>query len=671
MFVPYLEQIRRANDIRMAKVTSTNTPSLKELCLKTVSRHMDVLDKKAIDLPVSLIKELLPHLNIIDLDRIQPAVNGRGVSTSFVWAGILREITGPRKVSARLTEEEWREKIMNKLFNMAFYGLRFRGDAKYLLNVNFNALLLVMAKYIQHLPVYRTSPHCGFINQRAVLNILEKTVKCIKLEVNNQLRELPRDFLYALHRLLDHGEAREIIIRHSPDPRLLAWILHGRGPQGTRHQCPMESNHEDMKPGEPTAETTGACVELEEEEPDKDGKEEFEDGTPSKRPRLNIASVKEQLEGATCQCQCMEPKPLCQMFGPSASPSRLSCPKGQIHSLAMNYARDGILPVLFPLLPSWLCLRSLSLHSAWTFEAVDALRLAECLQQLSKRQGCSLTELSVGCLPNPALMESLLNGCPTLRSFSMEIHPVAEFHKAPMGRIPLPAQHTDLSLEKLCVKVPNLTTNMGSLLRVLKRCPHLTSLHVSGISRSPVFSPSHLINTVAVSNRQLKELILEEINLSDCHSVISQLMDNNCVLEALSLKDCRLLEKCSEKDDVLRQLVSSVRSASSLQSLNLSQNRLAKNVKVLAELFIGPSPSTLKELNISSNFIKPSELLELGRLLEAHRPPQNLLLTVKSNPLDRDLAVRDVALGTLSQLCELITDHWNSRDTMADHISSM
>lgn len=31
-----------------------------------------------LDLPISLIKELLQHLNIVDLDRIQPAVNRKG-----------------------------------------------------------------------------------------------------------------------------------------------------------------------------------------------------------------------------------------------------------------------------------------------------------------------------------------------------------------------------------------------------------------------------------------------------------------------------------------------------------------------------------------------------------------------------------------------------------------
>ncbi|KAM9530361.1 leucine-rich repeat-containing protein 41 isoform 1-T1 [Salvelinus alpinus] len=677
MPAPYLEQIRRAKEWQDAKVTSTITPTLKKICIKTVSRHMDVLDKKALDLPISLIKELLQHLNIVDLDRIQPAVNRKGISTSFVWAGILRRISGPRKGSTILTEDEWRETSMHKLFNLAFYGFRFGGDTKYLLNVNFNSLLLVMAKYIQHLVLRTSRPHGYFFARRSVLSVLEKGVRRIQLGESTQLREWPSDVLYTLHRLLDHGAARDVIMNQSPDPRLLAWILHGRGPQSKIHQCPMESMQGEMvkccqapnTAGSSAGDAEAARSQVpEEEEPDE---EDHNGGTPCKRPRLSIASAKGELDLTSSPCQCMVPKPLCQMFIPSAGHSTEICHKGQIHSLKINDFRVGVFPVLLPLLPSWLCLHSLSLQSAWTFEEGDALSLAESLQQLSATPGCSLIELSVGSLTHPALMESLLNACPTLRSFSMEIHPVAEYHRAPLRSIPQPAHHAELSLEKLCVKVPKLRTSVESLMCVLLRSPRLTSLHVSGINSSTGFSPSHLLNTVAESNRHLKDLTLEDINLSDCHCAIFQLLDNYCMLEALSLKDCRLLEKCSDKEDVVRQLVNSLKKVPSLQSLNLAQNRLAKTVTVLGELFKGPSPSTVKELDISSNFIQPPELLELGKLLETHRPPQKLLLSLKSNPLDRDMELRDTALGTLSHLCDLITDHWNSRDTMADHISMM
>lgn len=64
------------------------------------------------------------------------------------------------------------------------------------------------------------------------------------------------------------------------------------------------------------------------------------------------------------------------------------------------------------------------------------MRLAQSLKQLYETSSSSLTDLSVSSLPHPSLMETLLNACPNLRSFSMEIHPIAEYHR-PQQRQPL------------------------------------------------------------------------------------------------------------------------------------------------------------------------------------------------------------------------------------------
>lgn len=65
----------------------------------------------------------------------------------------------------------------------------------------------------------------------------------------------------------------------------------------------------------------------------------------------------------------------------------------------------------------------------------------------------------------------------------------------------------ELSLEKLCVKVPKLRTSVESLMCVLLRSPRLTSLHVSGINSSTGFSPSHLLNTVAGNMESFKTTV--------------------------------------------------------------------------------------------------------------------------------------------------------------------
>ncbi|XP_042368885.1 leucine-rich repeat-containing protein 41-like [Plectropomus leopardus] len=83
------------------------------------------------------------------------------------------------------------------------------------------------------------------------------------------------------------------------------------------------------------------------------------------------------------------------------------------------------------------------------------------------------------------------------------------------------------------------------------------------------------------------------MNLSDCLPNILELL-RDCKLEELRLKDCRLLERLSSKEESLQKLVAALKMVPSLQLLSLAQNRLARNVFVLAELFSGSSPSSLK-----------------------------------------------------------------------------
>lgn len=48
------------------------------------------------------------------------------------------------------------------------------------------------------------------------------------------------------------------------------------------------------------------------------------------------------------------------------------------------------------------------------------------------------------------------------------------------------------------------------------------------------------------------------------------------MLAELSMKDCRLLEKCTEKKDFLVPFIASAKKRSSLRSLSLSHNRLGE-----------------------------------------------------------------------------------------------
>lgn len=650
---------------KMATITHDNTLTpLKQMCLKATSSYMAVLGTKCHDLPVSLLKDLLPYLNIVDLDLVQPALNLKGISTYSAWVGIYRDMMGPREVIDVHTEEDSKQKVMHTLFQFMFYGYRFRGDIKYISNINFNSLLLMMAKYIVQLRLLPSSYIRSYTTElRPVLSILETSVRCVEIRNPIEVSRKNPNFLYVLHRIIDHGKARDVFIR-DPDPISLAWILCGRGSQFSHHRCPTTFGHgEQLKciSNHVTAtaeEESGAHLRLERQKA-------ADCRIPHKRPRLSLPPEEKDLGLPTSTCKCLEPDRLCQMFHANAGLKEEACPLGQIHTLQMWNCYDNIVPVLISFLPTWLCLRSLTLESTDIFMVVNVLSLARSLKQLSENSSSCLIDLNVAVLPNPSLMQTLLDACPNLRSFSVEIYPNSEEDRSCAGESSQ-STCTDLPLEKLSIKAPLLVTMWEYHLSVLKNSPNLTTLQITGIR----LTNSKLLTTLSESNRCLKNLHFEDMNLADCHSEIFTLLAS-CKLERLTLKSCRLLEKCSNKEEFLRRLVDSLRRVSSLQTLNLSQNRLAKNVTALGDLFTGSTPSTIKELDISANFIQSAELLQFGRLLVTHQPPQRLNLDLRQNPLDRDQEECDKALSMLFRVCEPLTDKWNSRDTMADHISNM
>ncbi|KAG7272536.1 hypothetical protein CRUP_006825 [Coryphaenoides rupestris] len=318
---------------------------------------------------------------------------------------------------------------------------------------------------------------------------------------------------------------------------MLTWILQDRGSQHAHPQQELASGHRSSLVVKPTAaannNATGA---------DSGTETEAENATPCKR--LKLDDMSRDWEARETPQPPVEPELLCQAFALPGSCLNGSCPRGQICSLQIRECGRSTLGVLVPFLPTWLCLRSLTIQSCWIFRATEVQLLATCLKQLSQTSRSSLVHLSVAVLPQTGLMERLLDACPGLHSLSLEIHPL-DVGPGPhgTGMTREPTDLPELSLKKLSVKVPQVLADIHSITAVLKHSPHLVSLHISGI-RLPTSSSSH----------------------RDLLSHISELL----------LKDCRLLEKCSDRDSYLQQLMDSLKQVHSLHSLCLSQNRLGK-----------------------------------------------------------------------------------------------
>ncbi|KAI1889333.1 hypothetical protein AGOR_G00178170 [Albula goreensis] len=581
---------------------------------------------------------------------------------------------------------------------MALFG-HIQLDRHYLANLSWFSILTLTAKHVHVLSLFGSAKEiCKLASDelRPVLGTLENNVRCVKLKDTDALFKKDRAvMLYIFHRLLDHGSVRDLVLTRCPDPKLLTWILQ----RSSREQCTAsQADLQHLKAFE-VVETEKSCEHRANTcshktnlppEPQTPGaillnrsSRETDDnmGTiPIKRPRLDVVEKAETVEtDAACSAfdffsrlpmdsDCPFPSfaPLCSLNGEV-------CPEGQIHSLVLQVCKDEISRVVSPLLPSWLCLRSLHFHSDWAIEQADVLGLVEALRLLFESPACSLTDLSIGTvscsMPVGTLLVQLLTACPALKSLSLEASPISPLPGCHPMSTAQPAHATGFSLERLSVRFPQESVNLESFALLLKSAPGLTTLHLIGIHLGG-HKLGPLLQSLPESSPELKTLSLEDANLANCHSEVLHLL-NNSKLEDVKFKDCRLLEKCQMKEDFLGAFVAALKGLSSLRSLTLSQNRLANSITVLADLFSGNSTCKIQKLDISSNYILPMGLLEFGKLLENRPPPAGLTIDVRFNPLDRDPQVTEQALLKLRPLCHVITDSWNSRTTMADHISVM
>ncbi|XP_072246372.1 uncharacterized protein lrrc41 isoform X2 [Leuresthes tenuis] len=576
---------------------------------------------------------------------------------------------GPKHEIDFHTEDEAKNEVMRILFPLVFYGFRNHYVCRNLTNLNTTSFLWAAAKCIQYFSLI-TSSHKTLqsltAEQRPLLNLLEMRIKSVGVSDSIDLsKKKTQTSLYILHRLLDHGVATKLVL-HVTCPITLAWLLHGRGSQYVNFEL-KKLMHSNCMLQTTSANTEGAscCPDLE----IRTSNDQDDQVSPCKRSKLESVFMTEGESGIPNFT--VDPQVLCRTFTPCEVPSADVCSWGQIDSLEIRRCGSDSLRVLNSALPTFFCLRSLTLHSISTFRESDVLCLATALKQLSDSSRSFITDLNISVLPTTKLMEQLLDASPSLTSLYVEIQTVV-WGSHSMQHHPWTSEsHTsEHPLQKLEVKVTELQTDLCFLTSVLKRCPHLTSLHLAGLRLPTGSTQSQLLTTLSESNHCLRILILEDMKLSDCLPEILDLL-KACRLEELRFSDCRLLESCSDKEESLLQLVAALKKVPSLHTLSLAQNRLAKNVSVLAELFLGSSPSSVQRLDISSNFIQPAEMLEFAMRLRTHRPPHRLILDLRKNPADRDPDTWNTALQRLRPFSVLLHEGWKSTGTMVDHMSNM
>ncbi|XP_028300460.1 uncharacterized protein lrrc41 isoform X2 [Gouania willdenowi] len=649
--------------------------NLQHRCFRAARIHFNTLGSDAfLDLPAPILQDLLPHLTVCQLEKLQPRLNQRGISTHSAWLRIYQLIYGRGHALDVVTEDEIKSEIMNLLFMMAFFGYSQSKCINNIIAENGPSLLWMTAKYMRHFRLLTSRPlklNALTSKERPLLPLLEKNVTSISIGSGFDLEdENNKVILQVLHRLLDHGVATKLRLHC---PILLSWLLRRRRSQcmdpdlGNEGHCEGHSRSHPSPSSVPLDESN-SCPGV--------SHHQGRHAVPCKRQKLDCVSVEEE-ESPKAPFQS-DSENLCQSFACEASAHRAH---GHIECLDMARIDSQVLVVLVDALPTFYSLRSLTLQSISILHTSDVLSLARALKQLSESNRCCLSELNIGTLPDQVLFERLLDSCPVLKSLHVEIQSLlAQTHFRTQHSDP---QGPELSLQRLTVKMTAVHVDAHYITSALRRCPHLVHLHLSGLRLSSGYAQRQLLSTITESNRSLKTLHLEDMKLSDCLGDIVLFL-RVCKLENLELNDCRLLEQCNDKEVFMQQLVEALKALPSLHSLSLSNNRLTKYVCVLTQLFSGPSPSSVKHLNIrrphvhltdvfsnSSNFIQPAEMLEFAVKLKAHRPPHPLTLQLMKNPGDRDPDTWNSALKMLSSFCELQVEVWRSTDTMVDHIGNM
>ncbi len=257
---------------------------------------------------------------------------------------------------------------MKRLFTVVFYGFTNAFVKQNITNLNTPSFLWAAAKCITHFLVITSMPkrlQSLTTEQRPLLNLLEKCITSVAvLQCTDLSKKMTETALYVLHRLLDHGVAKKLVVSEQC-PIVLAWLLHGRGSQYIDRELEnrMHSRNTSCDPQSASVSAHGArCspgfVTRTSEDPD-------DHVTPCKRSKLDSVTV--EGEGSGEENCTVDPQVLCQTFAPGDGSSAGACPWGQIDCQEIRQCGSDSLRVLNAALPTFYCLRSLTLHSFCKF----------------------------------------------------------------------------------------------------------------------------------------------------------------------------------------------------------------------------------------------------------------------------------------------------------------
>uniref|UniRef100_A0A2K6TKD8 Leucine-rich repeat-containing protein 41 n=1 Tax=Saimiri boliviensis boliviensis TaxID=39432 RepID=A0A2K6TKD8_SAIBB len=313
------------------------------------------------------------------------------------------------------------------------------------------------------------------------------------------------------------------------------------------------------------------------------------------------------------------------------------------------------------LLSSWVSLESLTL--SYNGLGSNIFRLLDSLRALSGQAGCRLRALHLSDLFSPLpileLTRAIVRALPLLRVLSIRVdHPSQRDNPGVPGNAGPPShiigdeEIPENCLEQLEMGFPRGAQPAPLLCSVLKASGSLQQLSLDSATFASPQDFGLVLQTLKEYNLALKRLSFHDMNLADCQSEVLFLLQN-LTLQEITFSFCRLFEK--RPAQFLPEMVAAMKGNSTLKGLRLPGNRLGNaGLLALADVFSEDSSSSLCQLDISSNCIKPDGLLEFAKRLERWGRGAFGHLRLFQNWLDQDAVTAREAIRRLRATCHVI-----------------
>ncbi|NXU85053.1 LRC41 protein, partial [Xiphorhynchus elegans] len=330
------------------------------------------------------------------------------------------------------------------------------------------------------------------------------------------------------------------------------------------------------------------------------------------------------------------------------------------------------------LLSSWVSLENLVL----SYNGLDAniCCILSGLRALSRHPDCHLRVLRVSDvfshMPCLELVRCILSAIPQLHtlSVSFDLKNQLERNRPEGNPTCSEVEIPESCLQQLEIRFPREPLHTTFLLPVLKASKSLQQLSLDSATLPSPQELGLLLEALKECTPNLKKLSFHDVNLAEHQKEVLLLLQDP-ILQEITFSFCRLFE--SSTAEFLSEIINTVKRNSSLKSLKLPGNRLGNHRLVaLADIFSEDSSSSLCQLDVSSNCIKPDGLLEFTKKLESHIQQrggqiQFTHLRLFQNWLDQDAETAQEALRRLKAVCSVVNDSWDSSQAFADYISVM